>query len=50
MAGSTLRCQQTIHGFGFMSITGDKNHIGQRQGKALGARTVKNPSRVFIIH
>lgn len=34
VAGSTLRCQQTIHGFGFMSITRDKNHIGQRQGKA----------------
>lgn len=34
MAGSTLCCQQTIHAFGFVSITRDKNLIGQRQGKA----------------
>ena len=35
MAGSTLRCQRTIPGFGFMSTTGDKNHIGQRRSKAI---------------
>lgn len=34
VAGSTLCCQQTIHAFGFVSRTGDKNHIGQRRGKA----------------
>lgn len=33
VAGSTLRCQRTIHGFGFVSATRDKNRTGQRQDK-----------------
>lgn len=43
--GSTLGCQRTIHGFGSVTTTRDKNRTGQRQDKVTQCH---DPSEILL--